>query len=86
MAGLLLFTAVICGFITGYIAQGKGLSFGGYFFVGFLLLFIGVVIAIVVQPAAGAANLRQDPLTAPGQQKVFRRQYFDGQSWTDRPV
>jgi len=86
MAGTVLLIAVICGFIAGYVASGKGHSYGGYFVVGFLLGPIGVVIAIIVQPPAGSAGLQRGSFSAPGPRPgLFHRSYYDGQAWTDRP-
>lgn len=46
-----LVVALVCGLISSTIAKNKGLPAAGYFFLGFLLGIIGIVIAAVVRPA-----------------------------------
>lgn len=77
---------VMCGLISGVIAGGKGLSFGGYFFIGLLLGVIGVIIAAVASPAV---SVRAGQLTPPPGEGWwpdptgrFDRRYFDGRWWT----
>jgi hypothetical protein len=80
---LLLIVALAGGLIAGVIASSRGLSFGGYFLLGFLLPLIGIVVAAVAQPsklrqltAAPAAGWWPDPTGR------FDRRYYDGHGWT----
>ncbi len=82
-------SALICGFVCSAIASSKGLGPGGYFFVGVLLGLIGIVIAIVAQPARQPVAYRSapapvvpagwyaDPLA------IAQMRYYDGSQWTE---
>jgi hypothetical protein len=84
--GVLLVVALAGGFISGLIASGKGLSFGGYFILGALLPLIGVIAAAAATPAVSSGLMQLTP--APGEgwwqdpSGRFDRRYFDGRHWT----
>lgn len=84
--GVLVVVALVGGFVSGSIASGKGLSFGGYFILGALLPLIGVIVAAAATPAVSPGLMQLTPATAegwwPDPSGRFDRRYFDGRHWT----
>jgi uncharacterized membrane protein YeaQ/YmgE (transglycosylase-associated protein family) len=80
--GVAIVVALVCGMISASIAGKKGLSAGGYFFLGFILGVIGIIIAAVAQPAFRASPPPSPPgwYPDPWQQAWFR--WYDGYQWS----
>lgn len=83
--GPILVVAFAGGMIAGLIASSRGLRFGGYFILGFLLPLIGIIVAAIAQPAGG----RLAQLTPaqgvgwwPDPTGRFEHRYYDGRAWT----
>lgn len=81
--GALIVIVLAGGVIAGAIAQGKGLGFWGYFFLGCLLPIVAIIIAAVSKPNVGAiltpaedVGWHRDPTGR------FEQRYFDGRAWT----
>lgn len=81
--GFLLIVAVLGGLVSGFIAQSKGLSSGGYFVLGFLLPIVGVLVALVSQSSTlGRLRPADDRGWWPDPTGRFEYRYFDGKHWT----
>lgn len=81
--GLLLIVATIGGFLSGIIANSRGLGFGAYFVIGFLLPVLGLIVALTAHPdrlrqltPASSAGWWPDPTGR------FDGRYHDGRTWT----
>lgn len=72
------------GLIAGAIASSRGLSFAGYFVLGFLLPLIGILIAILAAPPSRLHQLTPASSQGwwPDPTGRFEHRWYDGHHWT----
>jgi hypothetical protein len=82
--GMYLAIAVAGGLISGAIADSRGLNFGGYFVIGFLLPLIGIIVAAVAAPPGRLSRLTPAAGEGwwPDPMGRFEHRYFNGKTWT----